>query len=444
LGAAIAIAFATGQLLESLVFGVVFNQQRLILDVIGWGLLGGLAVWSSLTWVSRQERRYQAGVEQSLLEQQELNRQLKRANSQLALLSDVNREIADSATLDEILTAALAFPQQLVPAHAAALILNDAGGEIETRLDGARTDEVAAWRKVLGVVDQHNHDQNPYMLTAPIDHNTNIRACLVIPLCDGHSTLGRIELYIDQPQTLPPDELDLLQTIASEISEAIVSSRRRSREERALFELERAIADERARIARDIHDGIAQTLAFRRMRIDLWLDWLDTDRERLRQELIESKQILREQISELRRAIFALRPVQFDELGFVGGLHRYIVEFASQQGWDVHVDLNGAPSSLTPELEALCFRIVQESLTNIAKHAHASRVDVQLDTADDGLRVGIRDNGDGFEPGDVTTTSGGHLGLRQMQERLQAMRGRLTILSQPGAGTEVRAWTPLQ
>jgi|GEM_PF-445469 len=442
LGGAIAVAFALGQLFEALFFGPVVSQQRLLLDVVSWGLLGGVAVWFSLTWVSRQERRHQAGLEQALLEQQELNRQLQRSNNQLALLSDVNRHIAESTTLDDILNAALQFPQRLIPIRAGALLLHAPDGLVETRVLGASPDELSSWRAQLGIEQQAAVDDRPRLVHGP-NELTDTVACLLLPLFDGSAMIGYLELYGDRSLIIPDDELVLLQTIASEIAEAILSARRRSREERAIYELERAIADERARIARDIHDGIAQMLAFRRMRIDLWLDWLNTDRERLKQELIDNKQILREQIAELRRAIFALRPVQFDELGFIGGLRRYITEFANQHGWRVQIDVARAPGTLLPEYEAICFRIIQEALTNVAKHARATQVMVTIDQADGGLWISVRDDGIGFEPGIVMERSG-HLGLRQMQERLHTIRGQATILSQPGAGTEVRGWLPLQ
>jgi signal transduction histidine kinase len=441
LGGAIGLAFALGQLLELWFLGPWASPERIVLDVLGWGLLGGLAVWLSLTWASRQEQQYHAGLGAALHEQQLLNRQLQRANSYLALLSDVNRHIAESATLDQIFGAALDFPRRLIPSRAAALVLNDGTGAVDVHSAGASADEFDQWRRALRIEQLLLDDDHPRVVVAPADLQRTVAACVVVPLRDGSAALGRIELYATHAAPIPPDELALLQTISSEIAEAIVGARRRSQAERAMYELERAIADERARIARDIHDGIAQTLAFRRMRIDLWLDWLDTDRERLRDELIENKQILREQIGELRRAIFALRPVQFDELGFVGGLHRYVVEFANQHGWDAHVDLQAVPPTLTPPVEAICFRVVQESLTNVAKHAQATRVDVVLDTVANGLRIVVRDNGVGFdlERGAEPST---HLGLRQMRERVAAARGQLTLSSQAGAGTEVRAWIP--
>jgi signal transduction histidine kinase len=415
----------------------------MLFDIVAWGALGGLAVWLSLTWASRQERRYQTGLARALETQRQLNAQLQRANGQLSLLSEVNRQIADAATLDDILDAALAFPRRLVPAQIAALRLYDTVGAVIARVDGINAVDLARLREQYELADEPNQ-RRARQRTARHDPQGQHGACLTLPLHDGTTPVGTIELYLERARFIPEDELALLETIASESAEAIVGARRRAREERALFELERAIAEERARIARDIHDGIAQALAFQRMRIDLWLDWLDSDRPRLRSELLDLKQALREQIAELRRAIFALRPVQFDELGFAGGLQRYIVEFAGQHGWDIHIDLGGVPAGLPPDLEAACFRVVQEALTNTAKHAQAKRVDVTIDQVDQGVRLRVRDDGRGFTPGQQVAGAYEQVGLRQMRERLAGIGGHLVVLSQPGAGTEIRVWIPLQ
>jgi signal transduction histidine kinase len=317
------------------------------------------------------------------------------------------------------------------------------------RSAGATPTELAQLRAGVVLDLGATYEQKPHLF-APVTPDGGSR-CLLLPLHDGVAPVGWLEVYLQADASPDADELALLETIGKEVAEAIVGARRRSREERALYELERAIADERARIARDIHDGLAQSLAFRRMRIDLWQEWIDDNPTRLHDELQELKRALREEIQELRRAIFALRPMEFDEYGFLGGLHRYILEFAGQHGWQVEVDLSRAPTTLTRELEATTFRIVQEALTNAAKHAQATQIGVSLSDTDGGLRVVVTDNGRGFDPGERRSTQEDapgadgyeHVGLRQMRERLAALRGQLTILSRPGAGAEVRAWLPL-
>lgn len=432
----ISLVFIIGQLVETWVFGRIYS----LLDIILWGTLAGIAVWLSLTWVSHREKLYKLEIEQALTDQRDLNTRLQRANAHLALLSEVNQHIAESATIDEILNSALAFPQRLVPAQAAALLLRDSSGMIATRVERLSADALSELQLAFDLhANQNDQHYGAFFKTIqPARHG--FEACCVLALHDGMALVGRIELYLPKAIQLADDERALLETIASEIAEAIVSARRRSREERAIYELERAITEERARIARDIHDGLTQTLAFQRMRVDLWLDWLESDQPRLRQELIGLKERLREQIVELRRAIFALRPVQFDELGFLGGMQRYIHEFASQQGWEVRIDMSSKPFSLSPDLEALCFRVIQEALTNAAKHAQARTVTVRVEQIDQELRIMVADDGQGFDTQQIPSNA---LGLRQMRERLGALRGELTILSKQGQGSELRAWIPL-
>jgi signal transduction histidine kinase len=444
LGGVVALTFAIGQLIESLLLGD--SQQRLAWDVLAWAVLGGAAMWLSLTWISRREGVHQADMRAALLEQQRLNAQLQRANKQLEVLHALNKHIATSTTLDEILDAALQFPGRIVQSEAAALLLLDLAGPVLTRSEGASTEEMAEARLVFGIGPTVGTERRVRQLFAAPGDPGRFRSCLLLPLHDGLAPRGWIELYSTQATPVADDEMALLETVTTELSEAKASARRRSREERAIYELEKAIAEERARIAHDIHDGIAQSLAFVRMRIDLWEEWITANPDKVRQELSRLKITLLELLRDLRRAIFALRPVQFDEMGFSGGLHRYISEFAEQQEWVAYVDIAGLPASLRPELEAVCFRVVQEALTNAAKHSSAHSIRVQLGEDEGGLLVVVKDDGRGFMPrrNQFPEDDQEHLGLRQMRERLQSLGGRLTLLSHPGAGTELRAWLPLR
>ena len=118
-----------------------------------------------------------------------------------------------------------------------------------------------------------------------------------------------------------------------------------------------------------------------------------------------------------------------------------VSDFAAQQGWRATVTLDETLPDLPPELELACFRLVQEALNNAAKHADARAVAVALRMADGGLSIAVTDDGRGFDPGSIEGSD--RLGLRQMRERMAALGGRLTLLSQPGEGTEVRGWVPI-
>lgn len=206
-----------------------------------------------------------------------------------------------------------------------------------------------------------------------------------------------------------------------------------------------AIDEERRRIAQEIHDGVAQDLASLRLKLSLWRGWIAQEPDRMPGELDQTRDTLDAAIDEIRRSIYALRPVALDEVGLLLALRRYVADFNEEHR--IYVDLQIAvPQGQVPlDLELPVFRVVQEALTNIARHAAASLAWVQLDTSSgDTLRLSIRDNGQGFE---MATLAGagrsGHVGLKQMHERIEQAGGALRLLSRPGQGTQIQIELPL-
>jgi PAS domain S-box-containing protein len=207
-----------------------------------------------------------------------------------------------------------------------------------------------------------------------------------------------------------------------------------------------AIDEERQRIAQEIHDGVLQDLASLRLRASLWYDWVQASPVQMQAELDELQAILDREIAEIRRAIFALRPVALDEVGFFPALHQLAADFDNLHQFYVDLHISGAEEHLPPALELPLFRIVQEALSNVGKHAQASLVWISLDlTEDEVVRLTVRDNGLGFDPDSLEeTVHGGHLGLKHMRERVEKAGGTLVVDSQPGQGTEVRVVLPLR
>jgi PAS domain S-box-containing protein len=206
-----------------------------------------------------------------------------------------------------------------------------------------------------------------------------------------------------------------------------------------------AIDEERRRIAQEIHDGVAQDMAALRLRTSVWHDLVETSPAQMHAELDELQAILDRGIADMRRAIYALRPVALDEVGLFAALGQLAADLENQ--YQVYVDLrvSGPEERLPLRLELPLFRIVQEALHNVGKHAQASLVWLALDlTQEAAIRLTIRDNGLGFDPAGLEeTVRNGHLGLKQMRERVEAAGGTLDIDSQPGQGTEVRIALPL-
>jgi signal transduction histidine kinase len=263
-------------------------------------------------------------------------------------------------------------------------------------------------------------------------------SAVLLPLTAESTRLGVIVLAHAASEHFTPASLPFLEVVASQVSLAVANANAYRQSE------ELAITEERARIAREVHDGVAQSLAFSALKLDLVAKLLERDPATAARELSEATATVREMIKEIRRAIFALRPVDLERYGFLETLRRYTVDFGQQNGLTIELDLEPLPQ-LSMKSEAVLFRIFQEAMHNVAKHAGASRVSVRVGGDSDGrVQVEVCDDGRGFDlaaVGDRVTSAGG-LGLRQMHERVEARGGTLDVESRPGAGTRVRATVP--
>jgi PAS domain S-box-containing protein len=200
-----------------------------------------------------------------------------------------------------------------------------------------------------------------------------------------------------------------------------------------------AIDAERRRIAHEIHDGVAQSLAGLRFKSALWSHLAEAAPPGMRAALDEMQEVLNAAIADLRRAIFALRPVDLEAMGFFPALTQLVGDFGDQNQLVARLEVSGSSDILPAVYELPLFRIIQEGLNNIGQHARASSVLVRLavDTAG-GVVVSVRDNGRGFDPGQLAPVDhDGHFGLRQMRERILDLGGTLDIRSALGQGTEL-------
>lgn len=263
------------------------------------------------------------------------------------------------------------------------------------------------------------------------------RAVLALPMVSENEVIGVIVLADSSRDAFDLRELPLLGLLANQVTLAVRNARA------YLYSEELAIFDERNRIAREIHDGIAQSLAFTAMKLDLAERILERDPERVRSELVSAKTTLREQIKEVRRSIFALRPLNLERLGFLETMRQYVKDFGEQNSVKTTLEIIGDPK-LSPTNEAVMFRILQEALNNIAKHSRAKQVFVNLSANSSGTSLSVTDDGVGFDPTKLTgvVSSVGGLGLQQMRERIEARGGQFEYVSTPGAGAKVSATLP--
>lgn len=197
--------------------------------------------------------------------------------------------------------------------------------------------------------------------------------------------------------------------------------------------------EERQRIARDMHDGPAQSLSNLIIKTELCIKLLDKDIDRTKLELQTLKSLIRGTIDETRRLIYNLRPMSIDDLGVFATISRYIEKISNESKIDISFDVgkNLQEIDLNEALSITVFRILQESLNNIIKYAETSHVDIHIDTDDHLLNLTIQDYGKGFDVDQAfesrTTTSG--FGLTMMKERINLLNGEFNIKSSLGKGT---------
>jgi two-component system sensor histidine kinase DegS len=209
----------------------------------------------------------------------------------------------------------------------------------------------------------------------------------------------------------------------------------------------RAQEVERQRLAREVHDGPAQVLA----NAIIGLEFVErtfraTGSSDMSQPLAEIERIksaMREGLTEIRRFIFDLRPTMLSQRGLVATVEHYIETYRSFLPPEVELSLPPQLPRLTPEQELTAFRVIQEALQNVHRHARASRVSVTIGASDGELTVRVRDNGQGFRPSAVAPTSSSGFGLAGMQERAAVVGGRVNVRSRPGQGTEVTLVVPI-
>lgn len=284
-----------------------------------------------------------------------------------------------------------------------------------------------------GLVDQlvQNELLSPSSTPQPIPGTALSWRAFPLLLPEGQN-LGVILVFTRQPALLQRQEL-FFRTLAAQTA-WILENERLTRSLEYLI-----IVQERNRLAREIHDGLAQTLAFLKMHSAQMQSALaQGDIHRLNALLQESKQVIAEAYQEIRQAIDNLR-VQPD-----GGMQAWIrmlaESFEKNTGLSVQVDMPSETINILPEVQAQLVRITQEALNNVRKHAHASRVSICLREWCDQLIFEISDDGQGFDPEDLPSVA--QHGLRGMRERAELIGADFQIISQPRRGATVRLLLP--
>ncbi len=396
------------------------------------------------------------------VQQNRLNRDLQHSLNQLFLVYEVGRMFNLASSLDEVL---LQVRDQLSGTlnfhHCCIMVLNEhralvpeAGLGIDkdwmlearpalARSVAARVLEAGAAVEITDPVDLADLDM------PVLENGVPPAGVLSAPLRTRMGMIGVLELYTPAPYAFSVDEVFLLSVLAAEVATAVENSQLyvhlREKEGRLTVLAHKLIhsqEEERRRIARDMHDGLAQTIvsAYQYLQAHAFAVPDGTDRHSLDRGMA----LLTECIDESRNVIFDLRPSTLDDFGLVLALRQYLTRLELDLGWQVEFVLVGQVGPLPAALETAIFRMIKEAVTNAKKHSSTQRVLVRLAAQSRALTMTVRDWGKGFNPNEAATRRDGQLGLMGMKERVALLNGTFSLRSKPGAGTLIRITLPLE
>jgi signal transduction histidine kinase len=263
---------------------------------------------------------------------------------------------------------------------------------------------------------------------------------VAVPLRVGERVLGTLAVSATTSRRFGALELATLESLASVAAVAIDNARLYRR----VHEL--GMVEERNRIARELHDGLAQVLAYVGTKSEAAVSLLDSGHPaEARAQLVDLGSAARSVYVDVREAILGLSSPLEPGQGVVPAVREFAAQYADAAKLPTRViaSPDAEAARLAPAAEAQALRVLQEALTNVRKHAVARRVVVEAKVDGDELLLEVRDDGQGFDPSAVPASDWPHFGIATMRERATSVGGRLEISSQPGSGTAVRLRLPI-
>jgi len=379
---------------------------------------------------------------------------LQRSLDALLGLYEAGQILSSSLEREEIGSRLLEIAHHVSNLSAAAISIPDEEGELRIwRSTGLEElwhqarftpEAVAARQKVL-----ETRKHQVIRLRRPGDENGAHLVSLNLPLLVRGRLIGVLEAYGPEALIERQNEETLI-SLANQGASALENARlyaelaeRENRLEDLLRKLITAQEEERRKVSYEVHDGLAQTAAGAHQLLQAFARQHPPDSEKGRKDLERVLERVQQTVGEARYVIADLRPTALDDLG-LGAAVRLQVEKIRGEGSQVDYEESLGDERLPAEVETALFRVTQEALTNINKHAPAARVKITLQRLNDTVRLQVRDWGPGFTP-EKTTDGGGpgeRLGLSSMRERVALLGGNLEIHSRPGEGTEIIAEIP--
>ncbi len=389
-----------------------------------------------------------AGQAAVAIENARLYEASNRWSRQLQSLNEVGNALATETDLDRLLDLIVRRLRELLDARVVALALPLGSDDLRfAAVAGAEgllgTTISRSGSKSGAVMQRRRSERIDSVLDDPevhqeISRQLSARTGMWVPLIGRSDVIGVLEIHDKEgpDARFTHDDFRLAETFATRAAVAVELSQRVARD--AVRRVVRAQETERQRLARELHDETGQALTSILLGLKPLEDALANHPALA--DLAQLRELVVNALQDVRRLAVELRPAVLDDFGLVAALERLIEGFAEQS--EIRVDFHSALGELRlpTEVESTLYRVVQESLTNIVKHADAHNISVSLARRESTVAAVIEDDGSGFDQRAVREESVGLIGMR---ERLALLDGRLEIESRPGAGTTVVAEVPL-
>ena len=379
---------------------------------------------------------------------------LRRLNHELSVLNGIARELNRSVNLDQALRFALSQVAELLglrtgwiwllddsspePYLAAAQNLPPVLANEPRRMDGS------SYCYCLDTYKKGDLEgaANVNVLTCTrldglIDGTDSLRYHASIPLYAGEKRLGVMNVASPAWRGLSPDDLQLLNTVGDLLSIAVERARLFDRSARL------GAVEERNRLAREIHDTLAQGLTATGLQIESAEALLETgsDPKRVHDALTRPHHLTRSNLQQARRSLHDLRAAPLEGRSLPEALKSLVDRWETETGVATRFKAVNGGRPLPPRVEVALYRVGQEALNNVARHAQANRVTVRLVSTPETVAITVEDDGLGFDPAEV---SDGRHGLVGMRERVEMLGGDLVTRSRRGEGAGVEATVPLE
>ena len=379
---------------------------------------------------------------------------MERRNRELSVLNEVGLNISQSLNLQEVLDLALETVTEKLMIEVGLIFLRD-GESDHFGLCASRGASMALCQEVERRRAQPTRDVSqmvantgqPFFVsdlsTDPrfdgLWEDLHNRSYVNVPLRSKGKVVGTMSLTSPAGKPMPERAVAVVEAVGSQIGTVIENAQ--------LYQQLRylAVLEERDRLAREMHDDLAQALGYLNVKASITNDLLANGTiDQAQESLAELKKVAKFVYTDVREAIFNLRTAVSSQLGFIPTLQDYLEEYRAHYGLNVQFLIgNNEIAELPPEMANQLLRVVQEALANVRKHACANTVWVRYHQEGGQICIMVEDDGQGFNPLQVANSGQQHIGLQVMSERMISIRGSLKCISQPGQGTRVILQVPI-